>query len=325
MHEMSQDDLALPFIPSTQMGRSRLQLWACCRTCHSDHRLPLRISNDTVTKLFPIIALEVGHVDWRRVLPCASSNGPQDTEGILHVTNCPVISALFNPQFGAGPFERLIAIVVLAIAPLSVPPGVEFHGTAPAILGAYRRRDRELEAFRCQQKRLAVKVSVPGVDRSIRRGEQLYQARPDLRERWRAGDLGIGVAGDFRGGALHGDIRFAERLVEYLAVLVHYGDFDDLEASVLQLPCRFRIQQQERRPLFKERLQLRFYPKPHIDPAEIDAAGDAVTTHLAIAHGVVHPAIIFLETMRRIIGATTLTGMLLRQHCTRFGERGELL
>ena len=69
---------------------------------------------------------------------------------------------------------------------------MEFHSAAPAGFVADHRRDRKLEAFRRQQKRLLVKVGVPGVDRHIRRGEQLHQARPDLCECWRAGELGIG-------------------------------------------------------------------------------------------------------------------------------------
>ena len=170
------------------------------------------------------------------MLPCTSSNSSQDAEGILRIADRPLISALFNPQFGAGPFERLIAIVVLAVAPFPVPPGVEVHGAEPAILVADRWRNRQLEAFRGKPERLAVKVGVPAVHRNICRGEQLHKARPDPCERWRISELGIGQTGDFRGLTGHDDIGLAERLIEDLAVLVHDSDFNDLKASVLQLP-----------------------------------------------------------------------------------------
>src|SRR5258708_37283559 len=127
----------------------------------------LSFAGAAVTSSVAIVALEVGHVAWRRVLPCASSNGPHDAERIQRIADRPVISTLFNPQFGAGPFERLIAIIVLAVAHLPVPSGVKFHGTAPAILVADLRRNKEPKAFRGQQERLAVKVGIPGINRSV--------------------------------------------------------------------------------------------------------------------------------------------------------------
>ena len=38
-----------------------------------------------------LIALEVGHIGWRWILPCARADGPQDAEGILRITDRPVI------------------------------------------------------------------------------------------------------------------------------------------------------------------------------------------------------------------------------------------
>ena len=51
---------------------------------------------------------------------------------------------------------------------------------------------------------------------------------------------------------------------------------------------------------------------PGVDPLKIESAGDAVAMRHTVVHDRVHPAIIFLEAMGRIISATTLTGMLLR-------------
>ena len=116
------------------------------------------------------------------------------------------------------------------------------------------------------------------------------------------------------------------RLIAHLAVLVQDGDLNDLEAPMLQLPCRFRIQQQKRRPLVKKRLQLRFDLKPRIDPAKIDAAGNAVAMLLAIAEGIIDAGIaVLLEPTRRVFTAAALAGMLLGECGPRFDERGQLL
>ncbi len=198
----------------------------CMKTPHPPSR------ELAVTPSVAIRALVVGHIGWRWILlPYAIGNGPHHPEGILRVANCAMIALRFDFQVGAGPFEWLIAIVVFAIAPFPIPAGVEFHGTAPAILVADHRRNREPEALCRKPERLAVKVGVPGVHRSIRRGEYLHQARPDLGERWFASKLGIGDAGDFRGFARHGDIWFAERVIHHLAVLIDDGNLDDLAVA----------------------------------------------------------------------------------------------
>jgi len=72
--------------------------------------------------------------------------------------------------------------------------------------------------------------------------------------------------------------------------------------------------------LFKERLQLRFYLLPSIDPAEIDAAGNAIAMLLAIAECIIDSVIaVFLEPTCRIFAAAALLCMLAGQGCTRFG------
>ncbi len=183
----------------------------------------------------------MGHIGWRWIPPCARADGPHDAERILSVANCPVVLATFDLQISAGPFKRLPAIVVFPIAPFPVPVGVQFHGTTPPGFVADRCRHRKLEAFRCQQEDLSVKVGVPGVHRNISRGERLHQARPDLSERWRVGELFIGDSIDKAHFSRHRDIRFAERLIEHLAVLIHRGDLDDLAAPRLQLAGGLRI------------------------------------------------------------------------------------
>src|SRR5260370_5120481 len=203
---------------------------------------------------------------------------------------------------------------------------MEFHGTAPAVPVADCRGHWEPKAFCRKPERLSVKVGVPAIDGYLCSCEYIYQGWPDPRERWRGGQDSISQTIQLTGLGRHRDIRFAERVIEPLAVLVHYSDFDDLEASVFQLPCRFGIQQQKGRPLFKERLQLRFYLKPRIDPAEIDAAFDAVAMHHAVAGGIVDAVIaVLLESTCGIFAAATLTGMLACQGFPRFATLVQLL
>jgi hypothetical protein len=78
--------------------------------------------------------------------------------------------------------------------------------------------------------------------------------------------------------------------------------------------------------LVKERLQLRFDLLPRIDPAKINAAGNAVAMLHAIAEGIIDSVIaVFLKPSCRIFTAAALARMLLRQRCPRFGKGSELL
>ena len=77
--------------------------------------------------------------------------------------------------------------------------------------------------------------------------------------------------------------------------------------------------------MFKERQQLRFYLKPRVDPAEIDAAGNAVPMLLVMAEGIIDSVIaVFLQPTRRVFAAAALTGMLLGECGPRFDERSQL-